>query len=376
MGVVPHVLHCHSTFAQGGKELRSVKLINAFGRRWKHTIVSGARDELSARELISRDIEAVFPDGFPELSGFPSPARLVAIAEQLKHYDLVLTYNWGAMDVVMAHTVFARSFGLPPLIHHEDGFNEDEADRLKARRNWYRRVALSGVSQLVVPSMTLERIALEVWKQPQSRLTRIANGIDTARFAKPPEAGALRVVKREGEAWIGAIAGLRPIKQLHLLVEAVSDLPAHWHLVILGEGPEKDTVLAAARDYEISHRVHLPGAINDPARVIGLLDVFALSSKSEQFPLAIVEAMAAGLPIAAPAVGDIKAMVSEPNVEFIAAPNDPAALSEALGKLAHDPSLRVELGNANRAKAQAEFEEGTMIERYRNLYTTAVERRD
>ena len=109
--------------------------------------------------------------------------------------------------------------------------------------------------------------------------------------------------------------------------------------------------------------------------MIGLFDVFALSSKSEQFPLAIVEAMAAGLPIAAPAVGDIKAMVSEPNVEFIAAPNDPAALSEALGKLADNPSRRVELGNANREKAQAEFEEGTMIERYRDLYTATIEHR-
>ena len=79
----------------------------------------------------------------------------------MRGYDLVLTYNWGAMDAVMAHTLFADVYKLPPLVHHEDGFNEDEAERPQAAAQLYRRIALGRGAALVVPSRTLERIALE-----------------------------------------------------------------------------------------------------------------------------------------------------------------------------------------------------------------------
>ncbi len=324
--------------------------------------------------LIDPKLRVSFPDDFPSLAGFPSPGRMVNIAQALKPYDLILTYNWGAMDVAMAHTVFARQFDLPPLIHHEDGFNEDEVDQLKSRRNWYRRAALSRVSKLVVPSRVLERIALNVWQQPPGRVERISNGIDTKAFGKKPSSSALRVVKREGEFWVGTLAGLRPVKQLPMLVEACIGLPENWHLVIIGDGPEKDSIQQAAIDAEIAHRVHLPGAVEDPASVIGLFDIFALSSKSEQFPLSVVEAMAAGLPVAAPDVGDMRSILSEDNRTFIAVPNDPVALGQMLEDLAADADLRKLIGAANKAKAIEEFDQSAMIERYRALYSATMGR--
>ncbi len=370
----PRILHCHSTFSAGGKELRAVTLMNAFGDALEHTIVSGMPDEVGAKPLIDPKLEVAFTEDFPSLTGFPSPGRMVNIAQALKPYDLILTYNWGAMDVVMAHTVFAKQFGLPPLVHHEDGFNEDEVDRLKAKRNWYRRAALSRVSGLVVPSRVLERIALNVWQQPPGRVVRIPNGIDTKAFARKPDPSALRVVKREGEFWVGTLAGLRPVKQLSMLVEACVGLPENWHLVILGEGPERDAIQQCAIDADMAHRVHLPGAVKDPASVIGLFDIFALSSKSEQFPLSVVEAMAAGLPVAAPEVGDMRSILSEDNRTFIAAPDDPVALGQMIEDLAADADLRKLIGAANKAKAVEEFDQSAMIERYRALYSETMGR--
>ena len=370
----PRILHCHSTFAAGGKEVRCARLMNAFGGTLHHTVISGQPDAMGACTLIDPAIMVDFPDDFPSLTGWPTPGRLANIAVALKPYDLICTYNWGAMDVVMAHRVFAASLRLPPLVHHEDGFNEDEAASLKPTRNLYRRAALAGAHRLIVPSTGLERIAIEQWHQPPAKVERIANGIDTAAFAASPNPGALPLAKPAGQHWVGTLAGLRAVKQLPLLVQALAALPDEWQLVILGEGPERANILAAAGAQGLAHRVHLPGAVADPASVIGLFDIFALSSASEQFPLSVVEAMAAGLPVAAPAVGDIRAMVAEPNEPFITAPGDVAALGTALAQLAADPDLRARIGAANQTRARADYDAAAMQAHYRSIYAQAMGR--
>jgi glycosyltransferase involved in cell wall biosynthesis len=368
------VLHCHSTFSAGGKEVRSCKLMNAFGDALEHSIVSAEPEAMGARALIAPGIKVHFPANFPALKGLPTPGRLAALAEALKPYDLICTYNWGAMDVAMAHTAFAKAYDLPPLVHHEDGFNEDEAGSLKTRRNLYRRAALRGAARVIVPSTGLEQIALGPWAQERDKVLRIDNGIDTAAFAAPPQPGALRLIKREGECWIGTLAGLRPVKQLPMLVEAMAGLPEEWQLVICGEGPEREAIAAAAEALEVSHRVHLPGAVADPAKIIGLFDIFALSSASEQFPLSVVEAMAAGLPVAAPDVGDVRRMVADENRGFIAVPGDVQALAAMLAELAGDAGLRARLGAANRERARAHYDAAQMIAAYRAAYGRALGR--
>lgn len=372
-GAAPRILHLHSTFSPGGKELRCVQLINAFGPGVEHTIVSAEPDRMGAAQLISPAIPVRYPRDFPSLKGRPGPSRLRQLAQAMHGFDLVLTYNWGAIDAALAHTLFHDALGLPPLIHHEDGFNEDEFERLKRHRNWLRRIALGKSAGLVVPSETLEEIALTAWQQPLGRVKQIANGIDTAAFARTPSPDALRgVIKHPGELWVGTLAGLRKVKNLPRLVEAFAALPEPWQLVIVGEGPEEEAIRDEALRLEIGHRVHLPGFAADPARFVALFDIFALSSDSEQFPISVIEAMAAGLPVAAPAVGDVANMVSDENGPFIVERGDAAALGAALARLAADDALRASVGAANQRKARAEFDEKPMIERYRRLYGSAM----
>lgn len=370
----PHILHLHSSFNIGGKEVRSAQLMNAFGSRVEHTLVSAVPEQMEARSLILPKVKVTYPndDEFPSLQGKPWPRRLLKVAKALKSYDLILTYNWGSMDAVMGHTLYSELLGLPPLIHHEDGFNEDEAHKLKTKRNWFRRIALGKSSGLVVPSETLEGIALTTWTQPIGRVKRFPNGIKTGLYTKPPRADALRVVKRDGEQWVGTLAGLRAVKQLPELVRAFAHLPDHWQLVILGDGPEKQTIRDAADALQISHRVHLPGHVEKPEKFVGLFDIFALSSKSEQFPISMIEAMAAGVPIAAPAVGDVEYMVAEENAPFITKAGDMDALGKSLLELSKDDNLRRRIGAANQAKAQTEFDEAVMIDRYKRLYASAM----
>lgn len=368
-------LHLHSSFDAGGKELRCVRLINAFGSKIEHAIVSAQPAALAAGDLISYQIPTDYPPDFPPLNGFPWFGRLGKIALWMKDFDLVLTYNWGAMDAVMAHTIYSKALPLPPLVHHEDGFNEDEAVRLNPRRNWYRRFALDRADAMVVPSRRLEEIAQRAWHQPSAKIHRIANGIDTEAFANRPRPDVLPgLIKHTGERWVGTLAGLRAVKNLPRLVRAFAGLPDEWQLVILGEGPEREAIEREARLRGIEHRVHLPGFVEQPETVVGLFDIFALSSDSEQFPISVLQGMAAGLPVAAPAVGDIADMVAAENAPFVVAPGDEQALAQALARLANEPHLRATVGAANRAKARAQFDEQGMIARYAALYASAMGR--
>jgi glycosyltransferase involved in cell wall biosynthesis len=370
-----NILHFHSTFALGGKEARAVRLMNAFGDRARHTIVSGMPDQLGARDAIAPGIAYEIAQDPPPLTGSPSVARYEAIAKFMRRFDLVLTYNWGAIDGVMARRAFSK--GAPPVVHHEDGFNADEARGLKPQRNVYRRFALGAAYALVVPSQTLEKIALDIWKQPRARVHRIVNGIDVERYAVKPRFDAIPGFRRKkGDFVIGTLAGLREVKDLPVLVRAVGGMGVPARLVIVGEGPERAKIEATAAMMDMADRVHLPGFMADPHEFVGLFDIMALSSKSEQFPIAIVEGMAAGLPIAAPDVGDVAAMVSAANAQYIY-PNhhQEVHLRDSMQALAMgNQAGREWIGGENRAKAVAEYDQKTMIARYASLYAAAMGR--
>jgi glycosyltransferase involved in cell wall biosynthesis len=364
------ILHAHSTFSLGGKEARTARLMNAFGTAAEHWVLSGMPGQLSAREAIGREVSVSFPEDAPSLTGAPSLPRLFRLARYMRGFDLVLTYNWGAFDAVMAKYLFRG----PPLIHHEDGFNEDEAQQLKTRRNLYRRLGLSAAHKLVVPSERLEAVARKAWAQPPDRIARIPNGIPVGDFAASPARDAIPGLERKaGEVVIGTVAGLRAVKNLPRLVRAFAAMREKAaRLVIVGEGPECERIVAEARSCGVAGRVHLPGFLAHPARYVGCFDMFALSSDSEQFPISLVEAMAAGLPVVATGVGDIPAMVSADNRPLIVDRDDEAAFAAALDTLAQRPDLRRSIGRANRERASADYDEARMIERYASLYGEAI----
>lgn len=370
----PRLLHLHSTFDFGGKEARAVQLMNAFGEAYSHDIVSAVPAAHGAALHIDPRVDHRMLDGFPPLAGPVRVGKLKAIAAAMRgRYDLVLTYNWGAMDGVMANRILARL----PLVHHEDGFNEDEAVSQKPGRVLYRRLALPAADTLVVPSAVLERIALGVWKQPRARVVRIPNGIATARFAATPAADAIPgFVRRDGEVVVGTLAGLRKVKNLPRLVRAfaiatrIAGVPAR--LIIIGEGPERGVIERTASKAGIADQVVMPGFLARPETFVGLFDVFALSSDSEQFPISLVEAMAAGLPAVATDVGDVSAIVAAGNRPMIARTGDDETLGRLLARMIGDPRLRAELGAANRIRAAAEFDETVMIARYREIYDRAI----
>ncbi len=372
------MLHLHSTFDLGGKEARTAKLMNHFGDEAEHVILVGDNEALSARDALDARVRVEFPgDAAPSLLGMPALGRYRKIAQYMQHFDIVLSYNWGAMDGVMAHTIFGTIMKLPPLVHHEDGFNEDEADKLNWKRNWFRVVGLLRSYALVVPSQKLEKIAREAWHLRPEKINRFANGIDIARYLEPAQRAAFPGFRcDDNEIVVGTVAGLRTVKNLPRLVRAVAAAGPNIRLAIAGTGPERDTIMAEAARLGISERVMMPGFLRDPALYVGLFDIFALSSDSEQYPISLVEGMAAGCAVAATDVGDIRNMVADNNRAFVVPRDDEAALAEAIRRLANDAELRKNLGKQNAARAFAEYDEALMFARYRHLYGGAMNRAD
>jgi glycosyltransferase involved in cell wall biosynthesis len=369
----PRILHLLSSFSATGRAGRAVRLMNAWGPRARHVIVSDAADALGARDLIAPDVSFEVAQDPPPLTGRPSVARYEALARLMRGHDLVLTYGWGAVDGVMARRVFGR--GAPPVIHHEDGFDADEAGGLKPERNLYRRIALSAAHALVVPSTTLRNVALTAWRQPEARVRHIPNGVDADLYAARPTPDAIPgFLRRKNEVVVGTLAGLRPVKDLPALVRAVAGLSGRVRLVIAGDGPERAAIARAAANMGIEDRVLLPGHLDHPHRFVGLFDVLALSSLSEQMPTSVLEAMAAGLPVAAPRVGDVATMVSAENAPYLAGDQDVLSLRDALQPMVDSRPLRDLLGIANRRRALADHDEATMIARYAALYEGAMNR--
>jgi len=207
-------------------------------------------------------------------------------------------------------------------------------------------------------------IALRIWRLDARRVRYVPNGVDLARFAAPVDAAP-----HEGPPVVGTVAALRPEKNIGRLLRAfaAARTGSGARLVIVGDGPERPGLEALARSLGVQDSVRFAGHLPAPDEAYRGFDVFAMSSDTEQMPLSLLEAMAAGLPVAATGVGDIAALLAEPNRRFVT-PLEDEALSGALGELLADAALRRELGRANRARAEAEFDQPRMFRAYEELF--------
>lgn len=365
------ILHAFPSFEVGGTQRGIVRLINHFGRRFRHVIVSLDGDMSCASRLdITLDCQVLA--NVMRKSRALSLANMAQARRTARNFraDLLITYGWGAMEWVLSN----RWLPLCRHLHFEDGFAYDPNEtprNQKLRRILFRRFSLGSNTLIVVPSETLYRIAIETWGFHRSRVFYVANGIDVEKFAGGADLSAIpELRRRRDELVIGTLGGLRQVKRIDRLMKAFAALPSDIHafLVVAGDGPERSSLGAMAVELGISSRVLFTGNIEAPERVVGLFDIFALTSDTEQMPYALIEAMAAGLPIVATDVGDVKGMVARENTPLIVPITAPDALTAALCKLARDPIHRQLLGNRNQEKARREFAEATMIKTYEVLF--------
>jgi glycosyltransferase involved in cell wall biosynthesis len=167
------------------------------------------------------------------------------------------------------------------------------------------------------------------------------------------------------------VGRLVPVKDHATLLEAVALLKRDGvdaTLVVSGDGPLREPLLAKAAGLGIQDQVRLLGHRKDVEVVLAALDVFVLSSVSEGLSNTILEAMATGLPVVATRVGGADELVRESETGLLVAPGSPREMAATLGRILTNPSSGQAMGAAGRDRVEAEFALSTMVQRYEALY--------
>ena len=354
------MLHVFPSFEYGGQQTRFAALARGLGAGFSHHVVA-LNGEAAARKLIPDGLSVSYASFRARKSRPASVSNILRLRKIIREVkpDLLCTYNWGAIEAVAANRL-GRNVR---HIHFEDGFGPDETPESQTPRRVLARRFLLRRGAVVVPSRMLEETAVERWKLSADRVLRVPNGVDCARFKTAPRPSG-------GAVTVGAVGALRPEKNHARLIRLFlkADAARCATLIIIGDGPERARLNALVKELGAEARVKLPGAASAVEKAYNRFDVFALSSDTEQAPVSLMEAMAAGLPVVSTNVGDVAQMVSGKNRACVTEPGDDEAYVYALAHLLQSREARVKIGAENRRKAAAEFSLEKMLRTHRSLY--------
>ena len=344
-------------------ELRVASLINAMGAKFRHTILPLKPPTTAASAIAPEIALRLCPPGTKPLG----PLALRRLLRQLEP-DLLLTYNWGAFDAIIG-TAF---FPFCPVVHNECGFGADEGTGVKWRRRVLRRVFLPRLRKTIAVSRALRKLLVEDVRVPQSKVHFIQTGVDTDEFRPGRRREWRRQVNIPDDALLfGSVGRLGPEKNFGFLLKAFqeADIP-NSRLVLIGDGALRASLERLAADLGLRDRVLFTGFVADPAPLFREMDVFVMSSLTEQTPNALLQAMATGLPCICTNVGDTKELLGDPG--FVFELTDLPAYVAALKALSASARLRLDRGTANRARCEARYSFVGMVEAYSQEYMDAI----
>lgn len=356
------LLHAFSTFSLGGAQARFVQLANALGPGYRHVVMAMDNCFDAGAGLAPGVLWE--PVSVPVIKGGAlANRRLFRTILRRMQPDLLLSYNWGAIEWAAANCP-----RVCPQVHVEDGFGPDEAQGQLPRRVWMRRVllGLNGL-QVVVASRNLERLARSTWKVPADRVSFVRNGVDVPGAVRgPPVNGSAHA---PAVLRIGTVAGLRPEKNIARLIRAFAQIQALYpsHLSIVGDGPLRAELQKLACDLGVEDEVEFTGYLADPLAHLATLDLFALSSDTEQLPLALLEAMAVGMPVVATQVGDVREVLAGVSPDNLCAPED-AAFAAQLLRVLGAQDMWPHWAQAGQEKIRTDYSKAHMTAQWKQVF--------
>jgi glycosyltransferase involved in cell wall biosynthesis len=280
-----------------------------------------------------------------------------------------LTSSLKGAHVVHAHDRRAAMFALPaarargaravytyhglpedfaPLVGRPDDPNPSDLGRV--RRTWVLRGLLpiegwlGRLGAVVVPSQALADF-LVAHGFPRERLVILPYGIDVVETPPRPTKTPVRV---------GTSAILIPRKAIDVMLDACAQVQVPVHVDVLGEGPLEADLQSRSARLGLDATFH--GLVSDVRQLLSELDVFVLPTRGDNLPVAILEAMAAGLPVVASRTGGIPEQVIDGETGYLVEPGDVAGLGAAIERLAKDPERRLAFGLAGQRRIREHFD--------------------
>jgi glycosyltransferase involved in cell wall biosynthesis len=289
------------------------------------------------------------------------------------------------VQIVHAHDMYSNVFATPwarlartPVV-------------IASRRWWHtlpnrklqlaNAVAFRMAGAVLTNSAQVARSVREIEGVPDERVWTVTNFVDEEAFTPLPDAARARV-RRDwgvppGSVVIGCVARLVPVKNHALLVESFAELRrrhAAVHLVLIGDGECRDALTAQVTALGLEQAVTFAGELRASGNHHRGFDVSALVSLSEGFPNTLIEAMAAGAPVVATAVGGSVDAVVDGVTGLLVPAGRTDLLTTALERLVDDSTLRASFGAAARARAWATYRAGTVIESLESMYDALLAR--
>jgi glycosyltransferase involved in cell wall biosynthesis len=266
-------------------------------------------------------------------------------------------------DLVHTHTpsvaVGARTLRRPPIVHTE----HNTWERYRALTRWGNRLtyprnaAVIAVSDAVARSIRPAPFA-RTW--PPVHVIHHGAELSACQPTTPETRARARTALgvREDAVVIGNVGNFTPKKDHRTLLEAMALATSKNHeiqLVLVGSGPHEGAVRDDVRSLELNDRVLFAGSRDDVAALLPAFDVFALSSRYEGLPIALLEAMATGVPCVATSVGGVPEVVDNGNEGLLVPAGDSSAMADALLTLVRAPHQRTAMG-ARAALTASQFD--------------------
>ena len=293
--------------------------------------------------------------------------RLAGVFRTVKP-DLLHTHNYVLRYVLPA----AAISGSPRILHTVHNLAERETDRIGV---WLQKRAFRGRVQPVAIS---EECAASFERVYGIQAPLVRNGITVESYARP---AVSRADWRRAEGFspedllIACVARFDPQKNHKTLIDAFArtalQIPAA-KLLLAGDGGLRGAAERRVRERGLEDRVFFLGRRSDVPALLGASDIFALASLWEGNPLSVMEAMAAGLPLAGTRVGAVPELALHGMQGLLVPPGDDAALASAMTRLAHDREFRRRVGRAAAERARRHFDHRHMVQAYERLYGQLV----
>ena len=349
-----------TSFHPGGTERQMTELIRRLDRtRFDVKVVCFHREGAWLRR-----VEAVAPvTAFP-ISGF---ARAATVAQAASFARWCRRHR---IQVLQACDLYANVFalpaaalaGVPVRIGSRRELNPDKsAAQIRLQRHAYR------CAHAIVANSSAAKAQLEREGLAPERIRVIPNGVTADRFTIARPARPVRTIV--------TVANLRKEKGHDVLLRAIAALSrSHGDLtfVVAGDGPRGAELRALASSLGIADRVRFSGHVDDVPALLGQADAFVLPSLSEAFPNAVIEAMAASLPVIASAVGGLLDLVDHGRTGLLVPPSDPGALAAAIESLVADPARAAQIGAAAREDVASRYSFDRMVHTFEDLYLTQL----